>query len=67
MEGVRRLIETEIAARSEYVGPPIDILRIDKTGARWIQKKPGCINTPHRTRPEQTPPRIRRRRAPHER
>ena len=30
--GVRTLIETEIAARSEYVGPPIDILRIDKAG-----------------------------------
>ena len=42
VEGVRRLIETEIAARSEYVGPPIDILRIDKTGARWIQRKPEC-------------------------
>jgi hypothetical protein len=43
-EGVRRLIETEIAARSEYVGPPIDILRIDKTGATWMQKKPSCPN-----------------------
>ncbi|MBD0326951.1 MAG: hypothetical protein ICV68_10995 [Pyrinomonadaceae bacterium] len=42
VEGVRRLIETEIAARSEYVGPPIDILRIDKAGAEWIQKKPSC-------------------------
>lgn len=42
VEGVRRLIETEIAARSEYVGPPVDILRIDKSGAQWIQKKPGC-------------------------
>lgn len=40
--GVRRLIETEIAARSEYVGPPIDLLRIDASGAKWIQKKPGC-------------------------
>ncbi len=40
--GVRRLIETEIQARSEYVGPPIDMLRIDANGAKWIQKKPGC-------------------------
>jgi hypothetical protein len=40
--GVRNLIETEIAARSEYVGPPIDILRIDKAGARWIQEKAEC-------------------------
>ena len=44
VDGVRRLIETEIAARSEYVGPPIDILRIDRNGARWIQKKAECVN-----------------------
>lgn len=40
--GVRRLIETEIAARSEYVGPPIDIVRINQNGAQWIQRKPEC-------------------------
>ena len=44
VDGVRRLIETEIATRSEYVGPPIDILRIDRNGARWIQKKTECLN-----------------------
>jgi hypothetical protein len=41
-DGVRRLIETEIAARSEYVGPPIDIVRINRSGAQWLQKKPEC-------------------------
>lgn len=46
IDGVRRLLETEIAARSEYVGRPIDILRIDKNGARWIQKKPECAGRP---------------------
>jgi len=40
--GVRRLVETEIEARSEYVGPPIDLLQINAHGARWIQKKPQC-------------------------
>ena len=40
--GVRRLIETEIAARSEYVGPPIDLLQINAQGAKWIQKKEEC-------------------------
>ena len=40
--GVRRLVETEIGARSEYVGPPIDIVRINKSGASWIQRKPEC-------------------------
>ena len=41
-DGVRRLIETEIGARSEYVGPPIDIVRIGAHGAQWIQKKAEC-------------------------
>jgi hypothetical protein len=41
-DGVRRLIETEIGARSEYVGPPIDIVRIGASGAQWIQKKAEC-------------------------
>jgi hypothetical protein len=41
-DGVRRLIETEIAARSEYVGPPIDIVRISKSGVQWIERKPEC-------------------------
>lgn len=62
-EGVRRLIETEIAARSEYVGPPVDILRIDKTGAQWVQKKPECpgmLKGP--PSPAQSRPRPRRRR-----
>lgn len=44
--GVRTLIETEIAARSEYVGPPIDIVRINQNGAQWIQKKPECNDLP---------------------
>ena len=57
--GVRRLIETEIEARNEYVGPPIDLLQINAQGAKWIQKKPGCpelkllrkrINSPSRRR-----------------
>ena len=43
VNGVRRLVETEIVARSEYDGPPIDILRLDKNGAQWIQKKPECL------------------------
>jgi hypothetical protein len=43
VNGVRRLVETEIAARNEYDGPPIDILRLDKRGAQWIQRKPECV------------------------
>jgi hypothetical protein len=44
-DGVRRLIETEIAARSEYVGPPIDIVRITAKGADWIQRKNDCAGS----------------------
>jgi hypothetical protein len=40
--GVESLIETQIAAREEYVGAPIDILRVTAKNAEWIQKKPLC-------------------------
>src|SRR5215813_8289305 len=43
-DGVRRLVETEIAARSEYVGPPIDLVRITANGAEWIQRKKECAD-----------------------
>ena len=39
---IRKLIETEINARDEYVGAPIDILQITAKNAVWIQKKPLC-------------------------
>jgi hypothetical protein len=42
VNGVRRLVETEIRTRSEYVGPPIDLLQINAQGAKWIQKKQEC-------------------------
>lgn len=51
-DGVRRLVETEIAARSEYVGPPIDIVRISATGAQWIQRKIECSDSPSPARPQ---------------
>jgi hypothetical protein len=40
--GVRKLIETQIAAREEYVGPPIDILQITAKRAAWVKRKPLC-------------------------
>lgn len=40
--GVLRLIEIQIAAREEYVGPPIDVLRITAKGAEWVRKKNAC-------------------------
>ena len=50
-DGVRRLIETEIAARSEYVGPPIDIVRITKSGIQWVARKPECQENNRQQRP----------------
>jgi len=44
-DGVRRLIEIEIEARSEYVGPPIDIVRITPNGSQWIKKKTDCSDS----------------------
>ena len=40
--GARRLVEMQIMARSEYVGPPIDILQISAKGGKWVQKKSAC-------------------------
>jgi hypothetical protein len=40
--GARKLVETEIAARNDYVGPPVDIVSIKPKGIAWIAKKPEC-------------------------
>jgi hypothetical protein len=42
VETVRELIELQIADIPNLVGPPIDILYVDKNGAQWIQKKDQC-------------------------
>jgi hypothetical protein len=39
---VRKIVQFQIDQNSDSVGPPIDILRIDKMGAKWIQKKSSC-------------------------
>jgi len=41
-EAVNHFIELEIRENPQEVGGPVDILRIDKDGPRWIQKKDGC-------------------------
>jgi hypothetical protein len=42
VDAVRKLIEMEIENDPAHVGPPIDILRLDRNGAQWIQKKSEC-------------------------
>jgi hypothetical protein len=37
-ETARHLVEMEITARPDKVGPPISIVQINNSGARWINK-----------------------------
>ena len=37
-EAIRKLINLEISAAPSFVGPPISILTIDKSGPRWIEQ-----------------------------
>jgi hypothetical protein len=39
---VRSMIFSDIAANKHRSGPPVDILRIDQNGPKWIEKKPNC-------------------------
>jgi hypothetical protein len=43
VSAVNRLVSIEISEKSDVVGPPIDILRINKDGAQWIQRKSECV------------------------
>ena len=61
VNGVRRLVEMEVTARSEYVGPPIDIVQINARGATWIQKKAECPEA-HNVKGRPAPTRSKRRR-----
>jgi hypothetical protein len=40
---VRSMIFSDIAANKDRSGPPVDILRIDQNGPKWIEKKPNCL------------------------
>jgi hypothetical protein len=42
IKGVQRLIKLEIRSAGEEVGPPIDILRVTRSGVEWICQKPKC-------------------------
>jgi hypothetical protein len=39
---VRSMIFFDIATNKHRSGPPVDILRIDQNGPKWIEKKPNC-------------------------
>jgi len=42
VEVARRLVEMEIAAKPDKVGPPVDIIRVDRNGIQWVEKKSEC-------------------------
>ena len=42
VEASRQLVQLEIDRAPKYVGPPIAILRIDRSGAKWVQRTPNC-------------------------
>ena len=40
----RDLVTTEIAHRPNYVGPPVDVVRVSAAGIEWVALKPACRN-----------------------
>jgi len=44
---IKRLITLEISESPESTAVPIDILEVDGSGSRWLQRKPGCETAPH--------------------
>jgi hypothetical protein len=41
-KAAKTMVEKVIAAGTPDVGPPVDVLRIDGDGARWIERKEEC-------------------------
>lgn len=39
---IKNAMESAIKAEPQFVGPPIDIIRINEKGARWVQVKKEC-------------------------
>jgi hypothetical protein len=42
IEGIKKLITIESTEESENVGGAIDIIRLTKSGAKWVQRKTEC-------------------------
>jgi hypothetical protein len=43
---ITRLINLEIAESPESTAPPVDILKLDRTGSHWLQRKASCEVAP---------------------
>jgi hypothetical protein len=57
IDGVRWLVTLEAITRPQVVGMPVDLVRVDKLGAHWIQRKPECEEKKHSTPGGRKPPR----------
>ena len=44
VETAKFFVTLEIKDKPQFVAFPIDVLRLTKDGAEWIQKKEGCAN-----------------------
>ena len=40
------LVATEIAHHPNYVGPPVDVIRLSPSGIEWVALKPACGDSP---------------------
>jgi hypothetical protein len=58
IEAAKFLVAYEIADTPAAVGPPIDVVRVNKDGAQWIQRKPEC---PESGKPGSQPNILRRK------
>lgn len=38
----RDLVNSEIAHHPDHVGPPVDVVRLDRSGVNWVNLKPAC-------------------------
>ena len=38
----RELVTRQIRSTPEFVGPPVDIIRIAADGVHWVNRKPSC-------------------------
>jgi len=60
-----RFLVTYAVVTTESVGSPIDVIRISKDGANWIERKPGCQEKRKEKNPSAQKPKARKQRRRH--
>ena len=36
------LVGLQIRESPEFVGPPVDVIRVNRAGVEWVTRKPSC-------------------------